>query len=182
MTTRNKNKNRNDAAIYLYRSGRTEGPFTDEDFGRLRAEGRLRDYSWYWDDRKSGWRPVDPPPTQAPTCSAESAPRLRVVPELRTPGISALCYNRKQMLSGELIAITREGCAFRGISKDSAAPFPPDSQIVLNLFNAAAGRSMSLLANVASITRDLSGWTVQLRLDEDLPSELFEGSELAATG
>lgn len=110
------------------------------------------------------------------TPDARTAPRGRR--ELQAPEISALCYDRRRVLSGALTAITREGCEFRGFSRASAAPFAPDSRIVLNLFSSSAGRSLSLLAEVASITRDPSGWILQLRLDEDLPSELFQDSTL----
>jgi hypothetical protein len=49
-------------AIYLGKSGKSYGPFSDAEYQKLLSDGKLFEYSYQWDEGKKSWRALDPAP------------------------------------------------------------------------------------------------------------------------
>jgi hypothetical protein len=71
--------------IWLNCNGKTEGPFTEEDLAKMRANGDISKYSWIWDSESKGWMPIQPlPPPPAP--GGPGAPSEAAAPPARHTG------------------------------------------------------------------------------------------------
>ena len=83
--------------IYLGKSGKMFGPYSQREFEQMAVDGRLDQFVWMWKELEKKWIPIEAPPSLIPT----SALSFR---------IQAICYDISQVVQGTLEAITQTGC------------------------------------------------------------------------
>jgi hypothetical protein len=163
--------------IFLARTGRVFGPFSENDISLMRQKGELEQYSWLWNSQLTKWEPVDPPPPPlvmtaevheihqptptAPAASQESFKRPRC-----TRRIEAICHDSQQIVSGVLASISESGCQLVSSSHDSAPVFAPSSALLLNLLDPTTGQSMNVRARFTAASRQAGQWHYRLQWDD----------------
>ncbi len=138
--------------IYLGRSGKISGPFSESEFDELIASGEIENFRWVWEPRTSQWKPIELPPPS-------------VVLGKMSPQVSALCSDGKNILSGRISQATETGCDL-SIETDSASPrFAEKSRIKLHLLDESSGAAVHVPAKILSISRSNGQWSYRVRWD-----------------
>ncbi len=142
--------------IYLGQGSTSKGPFTEAQFQAMLKSGEADTYAWIWDERFRRWKPLHdapPPPREA-----------AVSVELKSDGVQVLCFDRLNVLSGELQEINTTGCVFHAESASRTPLFKPDSRLTLNLLDPEAGTAANLLARLEGLGRDPKTGAIRYRL------------------
>lgn len=72
-------------SIYLARRGEVFGPYTAEEFARMRTTGEIWEYHWVWDEDKHAWAAIDLPPAPIETTGAHEIPSAPAAPVAPPP-------------------------------------------------------------------------------------------------
>jgi len=143
--------------IYLAKSGKIFGPFTQKDVDDLHSSGQIQTYSWMWKEEKNQWQALDPAPSHSPHQPAKTSSSSI------SAGWEAICHNFKQIISGTLDTVTEMGCEI--ITQDrSAMPVLGQQAIVmLNLLEPKSGKCMNVKAQVAQVSKSAWGWVYRIK-------------------
>jgi len=165
--------------IYLAKSGKITGPYSERDLGRIEGSGELERFSWMWRSDIPGWQPVDPMP--APLDEANlaevtlpedapamprSAPPLPPTPRrshLKLVGdpIEGICHDYRTAVSGRVVHVSESGCEL--LVEGPASPrFTNQAKVYLNLLNSKSGHTMDVSARVSAINHSSEGWIYRL--------------------
>ncbi|HLE01444.1 MAG TPA: hypothetical protein VJB59_14370 [Bdellovibrionota bacterium] len=165
--------------IYLGKSGRAFGPYTQDEFDSMKTSGKLRDFSWTWNAKAKEWSPLDPapPPLSLSTDTAAGGPAKSSKPVLRHDSIlplEAICHDRRSAISGQLRLASEHGCELISHHALSAPPFTEGSSILVNLLDPKSGRSMDTRARVDGIQQKAGSWHYKLSWTANCPELVME--------
>jgi hypothetical protein len=149
---------------FLGRGGRAHGPFTQEQYEKLRLSGDIDHYTYQWDDSAKDWVNLDPKP---PTPGAAPGTRRRNSSSLENT--EAVCHDRHEVVIGVLENVSDLGCE---LVSDEHCPGPKlgvNSPLVLNVTSASGEKAMNVRASLSSVERRDKAWVYRLRWAE-IPS------------
>ncbi len=173
-------------AKYFARFGKVYGPFAPEEIEDLHATGRIRDYSWVWDEGARAWIPMDPAPPPLVLSSREAprepareivreaskegaaSPVIAVVPPpmaMPTERLEVVCHNKHQFLVGHLDFLTQTGCELLTDGGGGTPVFADNAPVILNVRQGDSDRLLNVRARVCGISRSREGWAYRLRWD-----------------
>jgi hypothetical protein len=192
------------ARIYLGKSGRIFGPYTDRDVSEMRATGELERFSWIWQSSAPGWQAIDPPPPPVvegagvgPGKEIEAPlPRTGVVevyghamPPMPRQAPPAPPARKSLKIAPETVDAVchdyRSAIAGRIVRVTDAgcellAPgagtpaFQDHAKVYLNLLNSKTGKTMDIVAMLSGVSRSREGWTYRIEW-ERVPELLDAG-------
>lgn len=152
-----------DRKIYLGQSGRTSGPFNEEEIHKLRVSGEIKNYSWIWRDGASAWDPIDPPPPPI-TGSTREAPGLK---KLLKGEMRVLCFDRTGIIKGSMASAHAGGCEIHCESTDRDAPtFSTQAPLKLNILSEDSGHSVNVEGLLTRAIRMKNKWIYQVQWKE----------------
>jgi len=147
---------------YLGRGGRAHGPFTHEQFERLRLSGEIDQYTYQWDESEKDWVNLDPKP--APVGATGTAAKRRGSSSLEQT--EAVAHDRNEVVIGILENVTDAGCELVCDDHSTAPMLGINSQLVLNVTNPAGEKAMNVRASLSSVERRDGNWVYRLRWAE----------------
>ena len=149
--------------IYLGKNGKTFGPFSEDEFQQMMTDGRLVEFSWIWDPKKSSWKTLDQPPP-VPVGDADLKPSKKAKDSLNWDSVQAILYNAHSMIEGKLQSVTETGCQL--ICAHPSTEFSNGSLASLNLLDPKGEHSQKVIAKILAMERAAGGsWSYLLRWD-----------------
>ncbi len=152
--------------IYLARSGKVHGPFTEPELEKMMASGQIQQFTWIWDQKTSAWKALDPAP--APLSLEGSAPAKRAARGTAATAtdphaIQVVCHDFQTLIAGSLAQITETGCELLSTDLGGNPKFTPQSRLILNLLNEKTGQAMNVQAKLLGVARVEGAWSYKLR-------------------
>jgi hypothetical protein len=146
--------------IYLGRGGRVFGPITAAQFERMKENGELSRYTYWWNPERTDWEMVEAPPPD-PT---------RAQPEAVLFELAAVCHDfRQTLVAGTLEQVDDHGCCLVSPDSRELPSFGADSVLTLNLADAKTGRALNVKTVLKEAWRRGQTWVYRLSWDK-LPS------------
>lgn len=141
--------------IWLGKSGKIFGPYSEKQYEALQTEGRLSDYTWIWDEKKQAWSPLETPP---PPPVLKSSSRKGSTPE----HWEVVCHNFKDAFSGRITSFHEQGGVILSTHESLMPVLSEKSKIYLNLLETKSGKSLCVQATLRSVQRTRQGWSYQV--------------------
>lgn len=144
------------ASIYLAKSGKISGPFTDDELEKLQATGDLYRYHWIWSHADSSWRPIDAPPTMSPEQWESRA-------ETDLSDYDVIGFSGSTLASGVLKNLDEIGCDFYTPGKETYPKFRSSNVIRVNLLNPKTLQMVNVETQISRVFRTDDGWAYRLK-------------------
>lgn len=125
--------------IFLGKSGKIFGPYTQEEFDQMSVDGVLHQFVWMWSDSENKWCPIELPPPPVLPVQTPLRPSVQV-----SAKISAICFDLSHLLYGELECMTQTGCTFVAPAHLGLLPVFSKNRTSLSLLNEASNESVTL--------------------------------------
>ena len=160
------------SGIYLKNGDKTVGPYTEDEFKKLREDGELVKYTAIFRDPSKGWEHLAPPPPSGEAAPARRSPepsarvthsptKLRKVAH----GYDVLLHDYRQVVSGTMTQMTEFGCEV--VCHGEVGPtFSKDHPIQLNILDPKSGESTQVLARLDRMGRSDGNWSYRLLWDQ----------------
>lgn len=88
--------------------------------------------------------------------------------------IEAICHDFRSMINGTIRNISDSGCELISSVNSSDSVFPQKAQIMLNLFDPKAGKSVNIKARLTRAFRQEGTWVYKVRWDSGLVSDFIK--------
>lgn len=155
-----------DCRVYLAKSGRVFGPYTERNMMEMESSGELSRFSWVWKSSAPGWQPLDPMPApldESTVVASEPARKSRSHLRLVGDTIEGVCHDYRNVVAGTVVRVTEAGCELLVAGAEASTPkFKTNARVYLNLLNAKTGQTMDVSAQLGEVTHSQHGWTYRL--------------------
>lgn len=155
------------------------GPYTRREVDFLKEKGAFSRFSWIWDNREKKWKPLDEPISTPPLPTGKTK-RIDVkaaqVPESvqkKPTRIRALCFDRRNAVSGWISQINRKGALFVTQDERTLPPFSKKQKISINLILQETKQAMTVEAELLKFAQSGGKWQYELRWKQ-FPKELTQ--------
>ena len=149
--------------VFLGKSGKIYGPFTQVELDELSAQGQLSHYFWIWSWKTLRWNPIEsPPPRPVELSQKDTVPILGVDWSL----VNAIGFDAGHLIRGKLKWITQSGCTLISEQKEEGPLFPIEGKLRLNLHNPTERRGNTVSVILKKVNFERSHWNYYLKWKE----------------
>jgi hypothetical protein len=146
--------------IYLGKAGKVFGPYSAQELDQFSRSGELSQYTWIWDTRSDGWKPLETPPP-SPYAKADSGHQTS-----DWKNVHALCRDHFHILSGQLENVTETGCVFLSSHSGGEPKFSPTGVQLLDLYDPVQKKSTRTRVRIVGVERANHTWVYRLRWNQ----------------
>ncbi len=141
-------------SVFLGRSGRVFGPFTQNELDELSSKGRLSEYHWIWDWKTMAWKSIEAPPPAPTEAQGTSSGGTGTHWEL----VEVIGFDSSRLVRGKLKWITETGCTLRSQQKEDGPLFPIHGSIKLNLYDPHQLTGVTVSVKLKDVSYEDNHW------------------------